>query len=347
MKIGARELEQFCIEALTKVGVSQIDARTTAEVLVTTDTWGIFTHGTKNLRGYIRRIRGGGLGARATPKIVKDGPAWVVVDGDSALGMVTSVFAMRTAIEKARRAGFAYVGVRNSCHFGAAGYYASLAIPENMIGIAMCNDRPTVTVPGSRAAVLGSNPLAFGVPAGSERPLLMDMATSTVAGGKVFAAATRGERIPDHWLVDANGLPTADPKLFPDSATLTPMAGHKGYGLALLIEMLSGVLTGAAIARHVISWSFDDASLKTGHGAAFIAVDINSIMPIEQFKARVDQTIREIRESPKAKGADRIYLPGEMEWERREKALAEGIDLPEDVATRLRTLGDELGLKLS
>jgi len=347
MRIHPHDLEQFCIEALTKVGVSECDARTTAEVLVTTDTWGIFTHGTKNLRGYIRRIRGGGLGARATPKVVKEGPAWAMVDGDSALGMVTSVLAMRTAIEKARRAGLAYVGVRNSCHFGAAGFYASLAIAENMIGIAMCNDRPTVTVPGSRSAVLGSNPLAFAVPAGSERPLLLDMATSTVAGGKVFAATARGEKIPGHWLVDANGLPTTDPSLFPASATLTPMAGHKGYGLALLIETLSGVLTGAAIAQHVLSWSFDDASLKTGHGAAFIAMDINSIMPVEQFKSRVDQTIREIREAPKAKGADRIYLPGEMEWERREKALAEGIDLPEDVASRLRSLADELGLKLS
>jgi LDH2 family malate/lactate/ureidoglycolate dehydrogenase len=347
MKIHAHDLERFCIDALTKVGVSQIHASTTTEVLVTTDTWGIFTHGTKNLRGYIRRIRGGGIGARAVPNIVNEAPAWAMVDGDSALGMVTSVFAMRTAIEKAKRAGLAYVGVRNSCHFGAAGYYASLAIPENMIGIAMCNDRPTVTVPGSRGAVLGSNPLAFAVPAGSEKPLLMDMATSTVAGGKVFAAAARGEKIPEHWLVDANGLPTSDPKLFPDSATLTPMAGHKGYGLALLIEMLSGVLTGALIAKHVLSWSFDDASLKTGHGAAFIAFDINSMTPIEQFKARVDQTIREIREAPKAKGVDRIYLPGEMEWERREKALAEGIDLPEDVATRLRSLADELGLKLS
>lgn len=344
MRIHPDQLRQFCVEALTSVGVNETDARATADVLVTTDTWGIFTHGTKNLRGYIRRLRGGGLGARAVPKVVKEGPAWAMVDGDSALGMVTSVFAMRTAMAKAKTAGVAYVGVRNGCHFGAAGYYAAMAVPESMIGIAVCNDRPTVTVPGARGAVLGSNPFAFAVPAGSEKPILLDMATSTVAGGKVFAAAARGEKIPEHWLVDASGLPTNDPKLFPDSATLTPMAGHKGYGLALLIETLSGVLTGAAIAQHILSWSFDDASLVTGHGAAFIAVDVNSIMPIEQFKQRVDQTIREIREAPKAKGVDRIFLPGEMEWERREKALVEGIDLPEDVAAKLRLLAEELGV---
>src|SRR5262245_22176356 len=211
MKILPDQLTGFCIEALTRVGVNEADACTTADVLVTTDTWGIFTHGTKNLRGYIRRLRGGGLGARAVPKVVKEGPAWAMVDGNSALGMVTSVFAMRTAMSKAQTAGVAYDGVRNSCHFGAAGYYASLAIPENMIGIAMCNDRPTVTVPGARGAVLGSNPLAFAVPAGSEKPILLDMATSTVAGGKVFAAAARIEKIPESWVVDAQGLPTTDP----------------------------------------------------------------------------------------------------------------------------------------
>lgn len=344
MKIHPHELERFCVEALTRVGLNQADAQTAAEVLVTTDSWGVFTHGTKNLCGYIRRIRGGGIRARGVPKIAKEGPAWAMVDGDSALGMVTSVLAMRTAMHKARMAGLAYVGVRNSCHFGAAGYYAAMGVPENMIGIAMCNDRPTVTVPGARGAVLGSNPLAFAVPAGSEKPILMDMATSTVAGGKVFAAAARGEKLPEHWLVDANGLPTKDPALFPHAATLTPMAGHKGYGLALLIETLSGLLTGAAIAQHVLSWSFDDASLPTGHGAAFMAIDINNIMPIDEFKKRVDQTIREIRQAPKAKGAERIFLPGEMEWERRAKALAEGIELPEDVSRNLRAVAQELSL---
>jgi len=311
---------------------------------VTTDTWGIFTHGTKNLRGYIRRIRGGGIFNKAVPKIAREGPAWAIIDGNSGLGMVSSVFAMRTAIAKAKSAGIAYAGVRNSCHFGAAGYYASLALGEDMIGVAMCNDTPTVTVPGARQAVLGSNPLAFAAPAGSEKPILLDMATSTVAGGKVFAAAARGEKIPKEWLVDASGAPTTDPTLFPEAGTLTPMAGHKGYGLALLIEILSGVLSGAAIAQDILSWSFADPGLATGHGAAFIAIDINAMMPIGEFKKRIDETIQEIRAAPKAKGVERIYIPGEMEWERREKALADGIELPEDVAKNLHALAGELNL---
>jgi ureidoglycolate dehydrogenase (NAD+) len=344
MRVEAERLAAFCVEALTQVGVGKAEAQTTAEVLVTTDTWGIFTHGTKNLRGYIRRIRGGGISSKAVPEMAREGPAWAVIDGNSGLGMVTSVFAMRTAVAKAKSAGIGYAGVRNSCHFGAAGYYASLALGEDIIGVAMCNDTPTVTAPGARQAVLGSNPLAFAVPAGSEKPILMDMATSTVAGGKVFAAAMRGEKIPEDWLVDANGVPTNDPTLFPEAGTLTPMAGHKGYGLALFIEILSGVLSGASIAQHILSWSFADATLATGHGAAFMAIDINAMMPIDEFKQRVDQTIREIRAAPRTKGVERIYLPGEMEWERREKALANGIELPEDVAKSLQALAGELSL---
>ncbi len=344
MKIFAPQLESFCVEALRKVGVSETDARTTASLLVMTDTWGVFTHGTKNLRGYVRRIQGGGIRKDGTPRIVSEGPAWAIVDGDSALGMVTSTFAMRTAIAKAKAAGIGYAGVRNSCHFGAAGCYALMAVAEQMIGLAMCNDTPTVIAPGSRTAVLGSNPIAFAVPAGEELPVFLDVATSTVAGGKVFAAAFHRENIPDHWVVDADGLPTTDPVIWPRAGALTPMAGHKGYGLALLIETLSAVLTGAAITRQVLSWTFADASMATGHGAAFIAIDVKAIIGGEAFKERMDRTIREIRNAPKAKGTERIYLPGEMEWERRSRALAEGIELPADVVANLRALAEELQL---
>ncbi len=346
MKITAPQLEQFCIDALTKAGVSESDARTTAEVLVTTDTWGVFTHGVKNLRGYIRRIKGGGIKKDGRPKIVAEGPAWAMIDGDSSLGMVTSNFAMRAAMSKARASGIAFTGVRNSCHFGAAGYYAAMAANEGMIGIVMCNDIPSVTAPGARGAVLGSNPFAFAVPADKEKPIMLDMATSTVAGGKVFAAAALGKKIPDYWIVDANGSPTTDPTIFPHAASLTPMAGHKGYGIALMIETLSAMLTGAAMTQRVLSWSFADPSLPTDHGAAFIAINVSSMMPLEQFQQRVDQSIREIHESPKAKGSDRIYLPGEMEWERREKALTDGIQLPDDVAVNVRKLAEELNLDL-
>jgi LDH2 family malate/lactate/ureidoglycolate dehydrogenase len=344
MKISAEKLRRFAIETLRGAGLNERDAATTADVLVTTDSWGVFTHGTKNLRGYIRRLQGGGLRVAAEPKVIREGLAWAMVDADSAIGMVGSNFAMRTAMAKAKVAGVAYVGVHNSCHFGAAGYYAAMAAAEGMIGIAMANDTPTMTVPGGRSAVLGSNPIAFAVPTDDGHPILLDIATSAVAGGKVFAAAALGQSIPANWIVDAAGLPTTDPKVFPEAGALLPMAGHKGYGLALLVETLSALLTGASIAGHVLSWSFADASQPTGHGAAFLAMDTGALLPPDQFRERVRRTTDEIRSAPKAKGTDRIYLPGELEWERRDRALREGIDLPEDAAANLRLLAAESGL---
>ena len=344
MNVSVSDLESLCLEALARTGVSETDARTTARVLVTTDTWGTFTHGTKALRAYIRRLRGGGLKQNGVPKIVAEGPAWACVDGDSSLGMVSSVFAMNSAMAKAATNGIAFVGLRNNCHYGAAGYYAAMAIEKNMIGISMANDIPTVNAPAARGSVMGSNPFAFAAPAGEERPILLDMATSTVAGGKVFAAAAVGQTIPGHWLLDARGRPTTDPTLFSHAASLTPLGGYKGYGIALLIEVLSAILTGAAIRREVLSWTFSDPTKPTGHGAAFIALNIASFMPVPQFKDRMDRTIRDIRASEKADGAQRIYLPGEMEWERREKALVEGIELPEDVIASLRGLAGDLNL---
>lgn len=338
MRISVDRLRDVSRQGLIAAGLPARHAGIAAEALVTTDTWGILTHGTKNLPGYIRRIRAGGIRARAHPKIIRQGPAWAIIDGDSALGMVASVFAMKTAISRARRAGIGYVGVRNSCHFGAAGYYASLALKSGMMGMAMCNDTPTVAIPGSARAVLGSNPLAVAVPAGKEHPILLDIATSTVAGGKVFAAAAQGKKIPRGWLVDRRGLPTQNPALFPDRASLTSMAGHKGYGIALVIEILSAVLTGAAIGQHVLSWSFDNPTLPTGHGAAFIAVDISRIASRGVFQKRMDQTIREIRAAPKARSRNQVYLPGEMEWEKRKRALREGVEISRELWSKLREL---------
>src|SRR5208337_2687033 len=168
------------------------------------------------------------LRAAARPQIVVSGPAWAIVDGGSALGMVTSDFAMRVAMSKARECGIGYVGVRNSCHFGAAGYYASLAAAQDMIGMAMANDVPSVTAPGARGAITGSNPLAYAVPTASGKPILLDMATSIVAGGKVAAAHALGKPIPAGWIIDCDGEPSTDPAAFMQGGALLPMAGHKG-----------------------------------------------------------------------------------------------------------------------
>jgi len=251
--------------------------------------------------------------------------------------------AMRIAIEKARATGVAYVGVRNAGHFGAAGFYAHLAARADMIGLTTGNVDPGVTVTGSRGRVLGTNPLAYAVPAGDEYPLLFDIATSAVAATKVFAAVAEGRSIPDTWLVDEEGLPTTDGSIYPELGALMPMAGHKGYGLALFVEVLSAVLSGAAITKEVHSWVMHpDKPGNQGYG--FLAIAVEQIMPLALFKKRMDGLIREIRTAPKAKGVDRIYLPGELEQEKRDIALIEGIVLPPDVVASLRGLAEDVGL---
>ena len=325
MMIPVAELERFCQAMLRKCGLSEADARTATEVLVTIDTFGVFTHGTKSLAGYVRRLRAGGLRADAVPRIQSEGPAWAIIDGQSALGMITSVFAMNAAIEKAKTSGVAYVGVRNSCHFGAAGYYALLAAKFDMIGMAMANDIPSMAVPGARRPVLGTNPFAYAVPAGEEDPIFLDIASSAVSIGRIRIAKELGERIPDTWLVDSDGVPTADASAYPQAALPQSFAGHKGYGFALMIESLAGALSGGGLRWDISSWNEGDPALPTQHGAAFLAFDIRQIAPIDVFKARVDAMIRAIRQTPSAKGSDRVRLPGEMEWERRREAFTHGI----------------------
>src|SRR5262245_39060359 len=203
MRIPISVLERICDTRLRAAGMREEDATEAARILVLADAWGIHTHGVKNLPGYLRRMAGGGIRVQGRPRVEAEGLAWAVIDGDDALGMTGAVFAMRTAIEKARSAGFGYVGLRNTCHFGAAGCYAVMAAREGLVGIAMSNDTPTVTAPGALGPVLGSNPVAFAAPLANEEPLVLDIATSTVAGGKVFQAATEGRSIPPGWVVDS------------------------------------------------------------------------------------------------------------------------------------------------
>jgi ureidoglycolate dehydrogenase (NAD+) len=344
--VSYQALHDFTSKAFQCAGLLESDAKTGADALALTDAWGTFTHGTKSLRGYLRRLKAGGLRPLGKPHVKSQGPAWALVDGDSALGMVTSEFAMRTAVAKARACGIAYVGVFNSCHYGAAGCYAWQAAREGLIGMSMANDSPSVAAPGSRGAIVGSNPISYAVPAGRFKAIILDMSIATVAGGKVYVAQTRGERIPDTWLLGADGKPTTDPSGYPKNGALQPAAGHKGYGIALLIETLSGVLAGASITKNVGSWMWDDGTKPTGHGAAFIAVDVNSMMPSGEFTKRVENLVQEIHEAPRADGVDRIYVPGEMEWERYERAMREGIALPPDVFESLQLAAKLVGLEL-
>jgi ureidoglycolate dehydrogenase (NAD+) len=340
------DLKAFVLDVLDRCGVSREDAETTAEALVTTDSWGVFTHGTKFLGDYTRRLRAQGLNPRGRPTILNEGPAWALVDGGFSLGMVTGVFAMKLAIAKATASGIALVTVRNSYHFGAAGYYAWMAASQRKIGLALANAIPSVAAPGSRGPVLGSNPFAFAAPSASEGAMVLDISTAAVAGGKVMVAASEGKSVPGDWLVDAMGQPTTDPHLFLRlEAFLAPMAAHKGYGLALMIEVLSGALSGGAM-RDKIGSFVDPPDRSAHYGHAFLAIDPEVILGGNLFGGQLDELFGGIRRLPAAPGFGHVKIPGEIEREKRDEALASGIVLPADVVEVLRAVAEETGCRL-
>lgn len=346
MKIRLEDLKEFSVKALMSAGVSENDANTVADVLITTDMFGVVTHGTKNLFPYIQKMQAGGLDAKAEPSIIREGPAWAIIDGNQAVGMVSACKAMNLAIEKAKKVGIAYVGVRNSCHFGAAGYYANMAAKEGLIGLSMSNADPVIAVPNGRNKAIGTNPFSFAAPLDNGQSVFLDIALSNVAALKVIMAKENGQQIPDTWLVDEEGLPTTDVQKFPKNASLQPMAAHKGYGLAVLVELLSAVMTGAGMLSQITSWNLDMPSANNA-GHAFIAIDVSQMMPAEQYNARISQMIHEIKNGPKAKGAEHIFMPGEMEWSKREKALQSGeLQLTDAMAASLQQLSDATGVPL-
>ncbi|MEP7356064.1 MAG: Ldh family oxidoreductase [Anaerolineales bacterium] len=347
LTISGASLRRFIQDALATTGMAPADAATAADVLATADEFGVSTHGVKLLPGYLRRLNGGGARPQGRPHVLRDGPAWALVDGDSALGALIGVFGMRTAIEKAKTAGIAYVGVRNSGHFAAAGYYALMAARAGLVGISVANDTPSVIAPGAREPVVGTNPFSYAIPAGRHPPILLDMAISTVAGGKVYQARMLGKPIPDNWIVDRAGQPTSNAELYPEQASLVPAGGYKGFGLGLLIETLAGLLSGAQVTFGVASWMLAGSDKPTHHGAAFIAIDPAVLGPREEFLERVDKLIDEIHATPTAAGVDRIMVPGDREFAQWERSQRELLLLLSDVAQNVREAAVIAGLDLA
>lgn len=339
-------LWNFTNKALKHIGVSAGDAKIIADTLVTTDTFGVLSHGTKNLYQYVQKCQAGGLDPKAVPEVEKEGLGWAIINGNCAFGMVSACKGMELAMEKARKCGIGYVGVHNSCHFGAAGYYANLAAQNGMIGLAMSNTDPNMAVPNSSGVAIGNNPFSFAAPYRENQTIFLDMALSNVAALKVIMAKESGKSVPAGWLVDREGQPTNDPSGFPYESFLLPVGAHKGYGLAMLVEMLASVLTGAGIASEVPSWNLD-MKTKNNTGNAFIAIDIAQIMPWERFEARVNQLVDDIKSHPKARDAEQIYLPGEIEWNKRQRALETGsVALTDAMVDNLIALSSMTGIDI-
>ena len=346
-KIRLDQLKQFCKASLEHAGMSPEHASITAEVLSDTDGYGTHSHGTKNLRNYIKKAHAGGINLQAEPVITKEGSAFAVIDAKEAIGMVPSVMAMELACKKAKQTGIGIVTVKNSCHFGANGYYANLAAKEGMLGLVFSNVDPNMNAPGAQAKAIGNNPIAFACPSRRFPSVFLDIALSNVASLKVFQARADGRKIPETWIVDKDGLPTDDPSKYPDEGAMQPMAGHKGYGIAVLVDAITGGLSGGATSMGgaITSWILN---LATPNQAChtFLAIDASQFCDESNYADRIETMAQELRELPRAKGTERIYLPGEMEWERYQKAEKEGLSLPDDLLDSLLGLADDSNLTL-
>jgi L-2-hydroxycarboxylate dehydrogenase (NAD+) len=353
----ADRLRAFCCQVLENLGVSGEDAGITADVLVAADLRGVDSHGVARLKRYVSGLQQGVMKARANPRIVRESSCTATIDGDAGLGQPISCRAMKMAISKAQTHNLGLVAVKNSNHFGIAGYYAMMALAEDMIGICTTNSEALVVPTFGRNAILGTNPIAIAVPSNKERPFVLDMATSTVTRGKLEVHARMKKSIPMNWATDENGTRTEDPTrvlqniinrkgggLMPLGGNSEALGGHKGYGLALAVEIFSALLSGASFAAHVYPTDKEGKPMPSGIGHSFGAICIDAFRPRSEFKRDMDDLIHCLHDAPRANGAKRIYIHGEKEFEQSEQRRKHGIPLNAEVVEDLRSIAEQLGL---
>lgn len=349
-------MERFMTDVFKGVGVPEEDAKICAEVLITADKRGIDSHGTNRLKPiYYDRIKDGIQNPVTNFEIVREGPTTAVIDGHDGMGHVIAQKSMTMAIEKAKKYGMGMVAVRNSTHYGIAGYYTMMAAEAGMIGITGTNARPSIAPTFGVENMLGTNPLVFGMPTDEEFPFVIDCATSITQRGKIEVYDKLGKQLPEGWVIDENGNTMTDTHetlgaLVKGTAALTPLggigeetAGYKGYGYATVVEILSAALQGGSYLKMLLG--FENGKKVPYHlGHFFIAIDISAFIELDQFKKTTGDILRALRASKKMQGQERIYTAGEKEYlawlERKDK----GVPLNEQLQKEILTLQKELNL---
>ncbi|MCW5603196.1 MAG: Ldh family oxidoreductase [Burkholderiales bacterium] len=340
--IDPERLVDFAAAVYTGEGVPESDARLLADTLVQADLWGHQSHGVLRLGWYWERLRNGVMQPVTEPEFVVDAGAVAVIDGHDGVGQVLTRLAMREAVKRAKAHGLGAVGVRNSNHFGTCMYYTRLGAREGCVTWLTSNGGPAMAPWGGRQKIVGTNPWSVAAPAGKHPPFLMDMANTGVARGKIYLARNRRQPIPEGWAIDRDGAPTTDPQAAIDGIIL-PMAGHKGYAIAMMVDMMSGVLTGSGFLSAVHS-PYKTAE-KSNCGHMMIAMHIEAFQPLRQFHERMEAFIAELKSVPLARGHDEVFYPGEMEARSDTRYRKEGLALPEDTLTDLARIAKLTGLE--
>jgi len=335
------KLTGFAAACLEQLGLAAADARLVAETLVESNLRGVDSHGVVRLPHYAKRLRNGTIKARPQIAVQRTGPSTALVEGDAGMGQLVAVRAMREAISLARETGVGAVGARNSSHCGACAYFVELAVAAGMVGVALTHTDSIMVPPGMKDIFLGSNPIAFGAPGGMEPAVIIDLSTTHAAWGKVIVARQEGKPIPPDWGVDSRGKPTTDAN---QVVGLAPTGGHKGYALALMIEILCAQLTGVPFGRHVTKM-YGELDKPRNLGHFMLALDIARFTDPALFRSQIDLLLKEIRSQDPADPARPPLAPGDPERLTAARRAKDGIPLPDNLIAELNALAAELAVK--
>ncbi len=350
LRFKKEDLLSYVIAYMAKLGVPEEDAEIVGDVLLSADIRGVDSHGLIRLASYYgNRLRNKNINPLTPIKILSETDSTALVDGGNGCGQVASYKSMKIAIRKAKKSNVGVVAVKHSDHYGIAAYYAMMALEEDMIGISMTNSQPLVAPTYGRSAVLGTNPISVAVPSYKEYPYVLDMATSTVPIGRVKVYEKEGKKLPVGWAIDSDGNITDDPKKCQSGyiGALMPlggpdiMRGYKGYGLALLVDILCGVLSGGSNLTE-IGFPHEQREADVGH--FFMAIDINAFRPVIDFKKQMDHVVQMLKDAPKAPEHDRIYIAGEKEYDTEKYNMEHGIPIIAPVIEDLKNDGERMGV---
>jgi len=341
IRVPVAQLSRYITTAMQALGLPEADAATVGHLMAQADLQGSDGHGVIRLPQYSRRILAGGVNVKPNIRVVQERAAMALVDGDNGMGHLVMQQATELAIQKARTCGIAWVGSRFSNHAGPASLYARMPLAHDMLGLYFAVGNANHLPPwGGLDMLLSTNPIAVAIPTAEEAPIVLDMATTVAAYGKVKAKAQRGEMMPEGWMIDRQGQPLLDPKRS-EEGFLMPIGGYKGYGLSLVVGILAGTLNGAAMGRAVIDFNHDDHSV-TNTGQAIAVIDPSAFGDVAEFKARVDHLVRELRGSDRMPGVERIWLPGEQSEAKRLAYARDGIPIAPALLTQLNTVSAQL-----
>lgn len=343
MNVAPDYLTKVAFELLQSAGVGPREAGLVAETLAAADLRGVPTHGINLLPVIFERIAAGQMEVPTKLKVIADEQAITHIDGGNGFGQTAATEGMRRGIEKARCFGIGFSLIRNTNNVGLLAIYSLMAAKAGMIGFCACNGAASMAPWGGAEPFFGTNPFSIAAPVGKGNPVVLDMSTTVVARGKIRRALRLKERIPLGWALDANGSPTEDPEAA-IHGTLMPVGEHKGYGMAFFIDLICGLLSGSSYARAVRT--FHQPEGPTGVGVMAIAIDINRFMPFDDFSKLIDEHIRMIRGSTRAKGQNRIYLPGEIEAELESLNMNRGVALDPPVVKAIDALLEKRGLSM-